>query len=290
MNTISPTIKYTFTYSRQTVTFLDAQIYLSETRKFKAKLYRKPTDCMALLHFHSHHPLSCKEGIIYSQALRYNMIIPEDHILQAELNNLTRILLARAYPLHLIIKNIKKALTHSRNYLLSQRTPHTETNILPIITPFSNMSRQFTATIHRNWHIVVNNITLSTIWPSKPLSAYTKSNSIHNHLVHSAQTYGSSQKVPRTTTHTHPHTPIRTYPHITTVVTPVSSSIRETPNSSWCHGQWIERQDIPWRSSYHPTTMRHTNAPTLMLIIWEVQSRIFNVNIFSSNNITLHNL
>ena len=63
---------------------------------------------MILLHFHSHHPLSCKEGIIYSQALRYSMIILEDHILQAELSNLTRILLARAYPLHLIIKNIKK--------------------------------------------------------------------------------------------------------------------------------------------------------------------------------------
>ena len=140
------------------------QTYPSESRKLKTKLYRKPTDCMTLLHFRSHHPLSCKESIIYSQALRYNMIISEDHILQAELNNLTRILLARAYPLHLIIKNIKNALTHSRNYLLYQRTPHTETNILPIITPFSDMSKQLAATIHRNWDVVVNNITLFTIW------------------------------------------------------------------------------------------------------------------------------
>ena len=85
---------------------------------------------MTLLHFHSHHPPSCKEGIIYSQALRYNMIISEDHILQEELNNLSRILLARTCPLHLIIKN-KKALTHNRNDLLSQRTPQSETNILP---------------------------------------------------------------------------------------------------------------------------------------------------------------
>ena len=40
---------------------------------------------MALLHFHSHHPLSCKEGIIYSQALWYNVITSKDHILQEEL-------------------------------------------------------------------------------------------------------------------------------------------------------------------------------------------------------------
>ena len=67
------------------------------------------------------------------------MIISEDHILQEELNNLTCILLAREYPLHLIIKNIKKALIHNRNNLLSQQTPQTETNILPIVTPFSDI-------------------------------------------------------------------------------------------------------------------------------------------------------
>ena len=41
MNTISPTIKYTFTCSEQTVSFLDVQIYLSESRKLKTKLYKK---------------------------------------------------------------------------------------------------------------------------------------------------------------------------------------------------------------------------------------------------------
>ena len=62
---------------------------------------------MTLLNFHSHQPLSCKEGLLYSQVLQYNMNISEDHILQEEHNNLTRILLACAYLLHLI-KNIKK--------------------------------------------------------------------------------------------------------------------------------------------------------------------------------------
>ena len=165
---------------------------------------------MTLLHFHSHHPFSCKKGIIYSQAFRYNMIISEDHILQEKLNNLTRILLARAYPLHLIIKNIKKALTRSRNQLLCQRTPHTETNFLPIVTPFSDISKKLTAIIYRNWQNVVNDTPLSTIWPSKPLSAYTKSSIIHNNLVQSAQTYGSSQQ---DSFHHYPHTNIHQYRH-----------------------------------------------------------------------------
>ena len=148
---------------------------------------------MTLLHFHSHHPLSCKEGIIYSQALWYNLIISEDHILQEELNNLTRILLVCTYPLHLIIKNIEKALTHNRNKLVSQHTPQLEANILPIATPFSDIGKLFMATIHKNWHTIANGTTFFTIWPSKPLSAYTKSSNIHKHLAHSAQTYGFSQ-------------------------------------------------------------------------------------------------
>ena len=36
------------------------------------------------------------------------MIISEEHILQEDLDNITRILLARAHPLHPIIKNMKK--------------------------------------------------------------------------------------------------------------------------------------------------------------------------------------
>ena len=36
------------------------------------------------------------------------MIISEDHILQEDISNPTGILLARAYPLHLVIKNITK--------------------------------------------------------------------------------------------------------------------------------------------------------------------------------------
>ena len=52
---------------------------------------------MTLLHFHSHHPLSCNEDIFYSQVLQYNMIISKNYILQEELSNLSSILLAHAY-------------------------------------------------------------------------------------------------------------------------------------------------------------------------------------------------
>ena len=92
--------------------------------------------------------------------------------MQEELNNLTRTLLARTYPLHLIIKNIKKALTHNRNNLLSQRTPQTITKILHIITPFSDVGKLFTAIMYKNWHTIANDTTLHYLAIQTLISLY----------------------------------------------------------------------------------------------------------------------
>ena len=49
--------------------------------KLSTILYRKSNDCAVLLHSHSNHSLKCKESIIFSQALRYNLLIADDHLL-----------------------------------------------------------------------------------------------------------------------------------------------------------------------------------------------------------------
>ena len=105
---------------------------------------------MTLLTFYSRQPLGFNTVFTYSQALQYIMIISEDHIIQKELNNLTHILLIWAYPLHLIIKNIKKDFVYIHSRLLSQWTPHTESKILLIVIPFQDISKSFIATIHKN--------------------------------------------------------------------------------------------------------------------------------------------
>ena len=146
INTSSPTIKHMFTYSEQTVYFLDVQIYLSESKKPKKKL-------TAWHYFIS--------TLTIHSAVKKVSFIPKhfdttwssqniQKILQEKLKNLTRILLALKYPLHLIIKNIKKALAHNRNYLLSQRTPQTDTNICPILTSFLDIETYW-QTVHGNY-------------------------------------------------------------------------------------------------------------------------------------------
>ena len=122
INNLHPMIKFTFEHSTQEISVLDMKIHIGADHKLSTTLYRKPTDCAALLHFHSNHSLKCKESILFSQALRYNLLIADDKVLQKELDSLTTSLLARKYSLEVITRKITNALLHSRDTLL-YRTP-----------------------------------------------------------------------------------------------------------------------------------------------------------------------
>ena len=129
MNQLHPTIKFTFNSSTERISFLDISISLNEDRTFSTNLYRKPTACSPLLHFKSNHSIKCKENIIYSQALRYSTLISNDHNLQLELDNLSKTLIIRGYPLQMISRNIDKALSHPRSTLLRKTDSRVEKSI-----------------------------------------------------------------------------------------------------------------------------------------------------------------
>ena len=124
MNNLHHTIKFTFEHSTQEISFLYMKIHIGADHKLSTTLYRKPTDCAARLHFHSNHSLKCKENIVFSQALRYNLLIADDNVLQKELDSLTISLHARKCPLEVITRNISKVLLHSRYTLLQEPRRH----------------------------------------------------------------------------------------------------------------------------------------------------------------------
>ena len=111
-------------------------VLIRADRKLSTTLYRKPTDCATLLHFHSKHLLKCKESIVFSQALRHNLLIVDDNSLQEELDFLVISFLARKYPLDVIAFNISKALLLSRETLVHETTKASgPIALLPIVTP-----------------------------------------------------------------------------------------------------------------------------------------------------------
>ena len=88
----------------------------------------------------------------------------------------------------MITCNISKALLHSRGTLL-YRNPKASSSrsVLPVVTPYSSEGRQFSKSVQDHWHIIENDSQLHSIWPNPPITAYHKTESLKDILVHSHQ-------------------------------------------------------------------------------------------------------
>ena len=131
--------------------------------------------------------LNAKKAV-FSQALRYNLLIADGNILQKELDSPTISPLDRKYPLEVITRNITKVLLHSR-YTLLYRTSKTSSSrsVLPVMTQYSSERKQFTKSVRDHWHIIENDPQLHSIWPNPPVTSYHKTESLKDILVHSSQ-------------------------------------------------------------------------------------------------------
>ena len=84
-------------------------------------------------------------------------------------------------------------------------------NILPIVNSFSDIEKPFTTTIYKNWHTIASDTT-PTIWPSKPLSTYTKpSHSQPSCLLHTNTWLTTTQFLTQLLTYTYIHPHIETH-------------------------------------------------------------------------------
>ena len=147
------------------------------------------------IHIGTDRQLKCKESIVFLQALRYNLLTADDALLEKELDSLTVSLLARQYPLEVITRNISKALLHSRDTLL-YKPPMAASpkRVLPIVTSYSPEGRHFSQSVRNRWHIIENDPQLQNIWPNHPITAYHKTKSLKDILVHSCQDIPTSPR------------------------------------------------------------------------------------------------
>lgn len=179
MSNLHPTIKFTFKHSTKEISFQDMKIHITADCKLSTIIYRKPTDCATILHFHSNQSLKCKESIVFSQGLRHNLLIADDALLQKELSSLAVSLLAAQYPLEIITCKISKALLHSCDNLLygSPKAASPKT-VLLIVLRYSPERRYFSQLVRNRWHIIEDDPLLQNVWSSHPITAYHRNESL----------------------------------------------------------------------------------------------------------------
>ncbi|KAK3747117.1 hypothetical protein QZH41_006059 [Actinostola sp. cb2023] len=187
INSFHPTIKFTYTTSPSSINFLDTRIHITSQQTLESSLYTKPTDNSLLLHHTSHHPLSCKLGTIFSQALRYRRLITQDEELHKQLNRLRLILLSRGYPNHTITSSFQKVSTLTQHQLLAPSTTTTNTSpnpIIPYSIPYHPSITSLPNIIRSTWSLISRDRELSSLFPKPPLVAYMRHKNLKDLLVH----------------------------------------------------------------------------------------------------------
>ena len=194
INNIHPTIKFTHKYSTKQIDFLDSTIYIDpETKTFKSKLYKKPTDTNSILHYSSYHPEHTKANIIQTQALRYRLLTTDDKILKKDLNKLKRNFLERGYPSSLITENTRKIENLKQFHCLYNKNlknkhpfkykPKCKNNKnLPFIIKYCEHFTLIQKILSKHWSTIQRDDELKKIYPKKPFVVYKRNKNIKDLL------------------------------------------------------------------------------------------------------------
>ena len=127
LNSFSPTLKYTYQHSPQSVDFLDLTIFKSAlfpyTNLLDTKTFQKAHNLYQYLHYSSNHVRSKYKATITGELVRYvrTNTLKEDYL--AMTNLLTARLVAREYPVKLVEKMIATVQYEARPRLLSISKP-----------------------------------------------------------------------------------------------------------------------------------------------------------------------
>ena len=138
---------------------------------------------MPLLHQASHHPNTCKKGLVYCQMLRYRRIITNDKEFQQKAQNLRVALIGRGYKDKDIRPHIDKASTYTQSQLLTSTPPTNTSRTLTFVIPYNPDLAPLPYILKQHWQYIENDPVLSQIWPSQPVMAYQRHKNLKEHFV-----------------------------------------------------------------------------------------------------------
>lgn len=119
-NSLHSSIKFTCSFSCQTVNFLDVTVSLKDG-KLVTSLFKKPTDRRQYLRFDSYHPHSQKKNIPYGQFLRIKRICTDDRDFLKHAHDMSTDFLKRGYPPALVTDALHKTNLVDRESLLNHQ-------------------------------------------------------------------------------------------------------------------------------------------------------------------------
>ena len=138
INEAHATIKFTWTWSRDQVNYLDVQIKNSNGM-IETDLHIKPTDKHQFLFSSSCHPRGCKQSIPYAQALRLRRICSTNEVFNKRADELSKYLVARGYRERFVREQIRKAKLKTREEILTPVSQKATTRVPMVVMYHPNL-------------------------------------------------------------------------------------------------------------------------------------------------------
>jgi hypothetical protein len=184
LNSRVESIKFTITYSKQCVNFLDTKVKIVDG-KLETDLYSKPTDSHSYLLYDSAHPQRCKDSIPYGQFLRIRRICSlntdfKDHILR-----MTVYFLQRDYPMKLLEEAAILAESKDRNELLKDKLAKDDDKIdkVLLITTYNPNFHDLRHIVYDNWEMLGKSPATDFLFEKKLMCGYRRPKNIKDILV-----------------------------------------------------------------------------------------------------------
>ena len=204
LNSIHPTIKFTWEIDTRQITFLDVDIYVqhqeSNSPRLAYKTHFKKTNSFQYIHHSSYHPRATKRGIVKGEMTRITNTTSDPQQREETLDFISGKFKERDYPIQTI--------TDTKNSLTSPTQKKQLSSLLKI--PYVRRSHMIKNMVKECWNSTVTDQTLHNIFPTPPLVVYTRHKNLANYLVHSASP--GVQEGATTDTLTQPTLPRRVHP------------------------------------------------------------------------------
>lgn len=179
INSVHPSIKFDFKYSRKCINFLDTSLIITEENRLKTSIYSKPTDQKAYLHAKSYHPKSTKDAISYSQALRIRRICTDSSDYEEHSQKLKKDLLDRGHSKNTVMDGITKAKNLDRQQLLAYKEKK-ETGRIPMIVTYNRGLPSLKNIIDKTWNTLKINPSEGAKFSEKPLVCFRRNKNLRD--------------------------------------------------------------------------------------------------------------
>lgn len=175
INTLHPTLKFTFESSYSEINYLDITIFkgnrFAQTNLLDTFMYSKPRETFQYLSCYSYHPESCFKGFIKGETLRHLRLSDNRHDFTEKVNSFEENLIRRNYS-DKFVYNIVSEINFGES--TSHLSPKNKESIPPLVFKFLYSphikTKELKCCLLKDLHFITEHQTLKNLFPKPDYS------------------------------------------------------------------------------------------------------------------------